>query len=125
MTKDILEKQIVYLKEMGFGGLRIHAPHYKGALISASIDGECVGKIVYQPYSLVVDGIGEGDHTIELTLFGNRHNSFGALHNCDDNFCWYGPFAWITQGDSFSYEYNLKDTGILRSPEITFLKKKA
>jgi hypothetical protein len=109
----------------GTEAIKIHSSVYRGALVGVKVDGQSCGKIVYQPYSLVVDGIGEGDHTIELTLFGNRHNSFGALHNCDDNFCWYGPFAWITQGDSFSYEYNLKDTGILRSPEITFLKKKA
>ncbi len=102
--------------------LRIHAPHYKGALLSAAIDGECVGKIVYQPYDLLVEGITPGKHTLELTLFGNRHNSFGAVHCWDHGLRWYGPGAWGTKGDSFAYEYNLREMGILRSPEIIYLK---
>ena len=103
--------------------VRIHVSNYKGALVSASIDGKCVGKIVYQPYDLTVQGITAGKHTLELTLFGNRHNSFGPLHNCDEGLRWYGPNAWVTGGDAFSYEYNLKDMGILRTPEIFYLKK--
>ena len=102
--------------------LRIHAPHYKGALISAAIDGECVGKIVYQPYDLLVEDVKPGKHTVELTLFGNRHNSFGPVHSADRGLRWYGPNAWVTRDDAFSYEYNLREMGILRSPEIIYLK---
>ena len=107
----------------GADAIRIHAPHYKGALISAAIDGECVGKIVYQPYDLTVEGLSAGKHILELTLFGNRHNSFGPLHNRDNGLRWYGPNGWGTRDDAFSYEHNLKEMGILRSPEIFFLKK--
>ena len=103
--------------------IRIHTPNYKGALISASVDGECIGKIVYQPYDLIACGVAPGKHKLELTLFGNRHNSFGSLHNTDDGYRWFGPSAWTMQGDSFSYEYNLADMGIMRNPEISFLKK--
>lgn len=118
---------VIYTMEItvpeGTDAIRIHAPHYKGALISASLDGECVGKIVYQPYDLTLTGVGAGKHTLELTLFGNRHNSFGPLHNRDNGLRWYGPNAWSTYDDAFSYEHNLKEMGILRSPEIFFLKK--
>jgi hypothetical protein len=103
--------------------LRIHSSLYRGALISAAVDGESVGKIVYNPYTVVAKDLKKGTHTVELTLFGNRHNSFGALHNCDREFSWFGPSAWVTRGDSFSYEYNLKELGILRSPVIEVLKK--
>ena len=65
-----------------------------------------------------------GKHKLELTLFGNRHNSFGPLHNADKGYRWFGPSAWVIDGDSFSYEYNLADVGIVRNPEVSFLKKK-
>lgn len=118
---------VVYQTEIsvpdGADAIRIHVPHYKGALISVKLDGECVGKIVYQPYDLTLEGISAGKHTVEFMLFGNRHNSFGPLHNCDHGLRWFGPNAWVTKGDKFSYEYNLADMGILRSPEIFFLKR--
>ncbi len=103
--------------------LRIHSSLYRGALISAAIDGECIGKIAYNPYTVIAKNVNKGVHTVELTLFGNRHNSFGALHNCDREFSWFGPDAWVTGGDSFSYEYQLKEMGILASPVIEVLKK--
>ena len=103
-------------------GLRIRAPYYRGALVSAAVDGECVGKIVYNPYTVIVKDVKKGKHTVELTLFGNRHNSFGALHNCDRKYSWFGPSAWFTGGDSFSYEHQIKEMGILASPIIEVIE---
>lgn len=103
-------------------GLKIHSSFYRGALISAAVDGECVGKIVYNPYTVMANDVKKGKHTVELTLFGNRHNSFGALHNCDRSFRWFGPGAWYTTGDSFSYEHQIKEMGILSSPVIETIK---
>ena len=105
-------------------GLRIHASLYRGALISVAVDGECVGKIVYNPYTLTVPKVSAGKHTVELTVFGNRHNSFGALHNCNREYKWFGPNAWSVADDEFSYEYQLKEFGILSSPVIEVVKKK-
>jgi len=81
-----------------------------------------VGKIVYNPYTVIAKGVKKGKHTVELTLFGNRHNSFGALHNCDRQYEWYGPNAWVTKGDVFSYEHQIKEMGILVSPVIEVIK---
>lgn len=105
--------------------LRIHASLYRGALISVDVDGECVGKIVYNPYTITAENVKKGAHKIDLTIFGNRHNTFGALHNCDTGFRWFGPNAFVTSGDSFSYEYRLKEMGILSSPVIEVLKKES
>ncbi len=107
---------------LGVSAMKIHASHYRGALISAAIDGKECGKIVYQPYDLIVSDITPGKHTLSLTLFGNRHNSFGALHNADNGFVYFSPASWSPRDDAFSYEYHLKDTGILRSPIIEFLE---
>ena len=103
-------------------GLRIHSSFYRGALVSASVDGECVGKIVYNPYTVIAKDVKKGKHTVELTLFGNRHNCFAALHNCDRSYSWFGPGAWFTGGDSFSYEHQIKEMGILISPVIEIIK---
>ena len=105
-------------------GLSIHAHLYRGALISVALDGECVGKIVYNPYTVTVENVPAGKHTVELTLFGNRHNSFGALHNCDREYKWFGPNSWFTRDDEFSYEHQLRELGILASPVIEVTKKK-
>ncbi|MBR2460781.1 MAG: hypothetical protein IKB34_06095 [Clostridia bacterium] len=103
--------------------IKVHASNYRGALIAVDIDGERAGRIVFNPYDLITDGLSAGKHTVELTLFGNRHNTFGPVHNCDLTYEWFGPSAFVTGGDAFSYEYRLKDTGILISPVIEVLKK--
>ncbi len=104
-------------------GVRVHASLYRGGLVSVAIDGECVGKIVYNPYTVLAENVNKGKHTLELTVFGNRHNSFGALHNCDSGRRWYGPDVFVTNGDAFSYEHRLKEFGILSSPTVEIVKK--
>ncbi len=105
------------------GVLEIEAPIFRGSLIGVNLDGKDVGKIAFSPYCLAVDACA-GKHKVELTLFGNRYNTFGALHNteCDTPNYWQGPSAWYTKGTSWSYEYQFKRTGILKSP--TFRLKK-
>jgi len=100
----------------------IKATRYRGALIKVSVDGEDVGCIVYAPYKLTVENIKKGKHKIELTLFGNRHNTFAALHYTALSNRWYGPNRWRSVGDDWCYEYLLKDTGILSSPVIEFFE---
>ena len=70
-----------------------------------------------------IRNIKKGKHTIEFKLFGNRHNTFGALHNCSIN-KWVGPDYWYTKDDTWCYEYNTKETGILKSPVITMYTNK-
>ena len=62
--------------------------------------------------------IHKNGNTVTLTLFGNRHNSFGALHNCDNTLRWFGPTAWQSKGREFSYEYQLLPTGLLIAPRL-------
>lgn len=109
--------------------LEIFAGKYRGALIKVAIDGKDVGKIVYSPYALKTENIAKGRHTIEFTVFGTRVNTFGSLHNYNqrgkyefDNI-WYGPDYWYQKdGEGWSYEYILKETGMLSSPRIIMFK---
>lgn len=103
--------------ECGENGLTVETPQYRGGLIRASLDGRDMGVIVYAPYRLHMNAE-SGKHILKLTVYGNRVNTFGALHNCDPTLTWFGPAAWHSVGNAFSYEYRLKPTGLLVSPRL-------
>lgn len=98
--------------------VEIQVPQYRGALVGVTLDGERIGSIVFDPYTVRIPALPKGTHEIGLLLYGNRVNTFGAVHNCDATWTWYGPNAWRTQDDKWSYEYCLKKVGILKSPAI-------
>ena len=99
------------------GKLCLCVNHYAGSLVSVYVDGSYVGDIVYPPYILEIK-CDDGEHTVELLLFNHRYNTFGPVHLDVENYNWHGPNAWRTQGDEWSYEYKLKNTGILTAPRI-------
>ncbi len=105
------------------GALEIEASNYRGSLIGVSVDGERKGSIVFPPYRLRLEDVKAGKHTLSLTLFGNRHNSFGALHLVNQGELWFGPNAWRSEGDNWCYEYKLRPLGILKSPIIRIYSK--
>ena len=102
------------------GELIISANHFRGALIGVKIDGEELGKIICQPYSLSKK-LKAGKHSITLTLFGTRYNTFSALHNlnADKKRVYIGPDFWRSEGEAFSYEYHTRKLGILAKPQIS------
>ena len=101
--------------------IAIRTELYRGALIDARLDGKEIGKIVFSPYRLTCNGLCAGKHILELTLFASRINCFGCLHNCTypDHV---GPSQWYTRDASWSYEYTLRDVGIMKAPVIEILK---
>lgn len=99
------------------GDLVIRASRYRGAAMRVAVDGEDKGILAFDPYTVTIEGISAGKHTIELTLYGNRYNSFGTLHDTGDTH-WSGPNLWRTTGYNWCYEYRLRDTGILSSPVL-------
>ncbi len=105
------------------GAVEIEASCYRGSLISVQVDGVKKGRIVLPPYKLLVDSLKAGKHKVTLTLYGNRNNSFAPLHNANSGNTWIGPDAWRTEGVEWSYEYNLKPLGILKSPIIKILEQ--
>ena len=104
------------------GDVRLHIPNYRGALLQATLDGAQTGRIVYAPYDLVFENVAPGEHRLDITLFGNRHNCFGALHNADSTMSWAGPNAWRSTGDSWCYEYRLRPVGVLTTPTLHLQK---
>lgn len=103
--------------------LIIKANYYKGAVIKVFVDGVDTGYIAFAPYKLKIKNVKRGKHKIELKLFGNRLNSFGPVHNTCFSQNWYGPNIWRTEGDEWSYEYQLSDMGIMSAPVVTVIEK--
>lgn len=100
------------------GRIDICASWYRGAMISIKIDGEEKGNIIYPPYVLCIDGLDDGEHSVEMTLYTHRYNTFGPLHLVNESEPWHGPGAWRSEGSNWSYEYVLRRVGILTAPKI-------
>lgn len=100
-------------KEIG-----LMAPHFKQPVCAVSVDGERKGVIAVSPYTVNLGVLAQGEHDLEITAFGNRFNTFGALHSCDYASAWHGPGAWRTKGNAFCYEYRIKESGITAAPKI-------
>ena len=100
----------------------MHVPKYRGSVIKVFIDGEPRGIIAYSPYRLKVSSLQTGKHTVSLELYGNRYNSFGSLHNADTGTRWIDAMVWRTEGERWTYDYMVRDFGILAPPEIEILE---
>jgi hypothetical protein len=100
------------------GDLTLHCGKYAGALLKVALDDGEAKPLVFAPYDVSFKKVPAGKHTLKVTLFGNRVNTFGTLHNCADLFEWYGPGAWRTNGDHWAYEYQLRAMGLLISPKL-------
>ena len=97
--------------------------NYRGALMKAQIDSGEEKPIVFAPYKADFEGIKKGAHTLKIKLFGNRHNAFAPIHNANSATYYFGPDSFRSEGDSFGYEYFLKDFGIMKSPIIYYQNK--
>ena len=99
------------------GRLRVTAPHYAGAAIRVSLDGQDAGYIVYPPYRLTLEAA-PGKHELALTVLGHRENAFGPLHKADDADVWIGPNAWRTTGDRWTDSYRVAPLGLRSAPLV-------
>ena len=99
------------------GEYEIAATKYRAPLLEVGVDSEPPQPIAFAPYLIPLGNL-SGQHTINITAYGSRINTFGAVHNCYDHTSWFGPTAWRSSGASYSYEYQLKRCGILKSPVI-------
>lgn len=88
------------------------------------VDEKQIDNLYLAPYRLSCGKISRGKHKVRIRLFGNRVNTFGAVHNADRSEKWYGPNIWRTTGNKWSYEYQLKQMGILKSP-LYWIKKES
>ena len=98
--------------------LAVHIPRFKAALLTAALDGRPTGYIAFAPFRLELGRLSAGEHSLQITAYGNCFNAFGHLHNVDPGLWWYGPPAWRSTGANWAYEYQLKPMGILSAPLV-------
>lgn len=98
--------------------------YYRGALVKVIVDGEDRGNIAFAPFRLRVDGLGSGEHKVKFVLYGNRYNTFSALHTllADKERVYIGPDYWRSSGDGWAYEYQTRPMGILKTPVVRKIK---
>ena len=66
----------------------------------------------WEPYEIdVTDALKNGE-TIEVTVVGNRRNTFGPLHLLPKRKIYYSPSAYVTVGENWSDEYELLDNAL-------------
>lgn len=99
--------------------------YYRGALIRVDIDGNPAGYIWKSPFRLLSDILPGGEHKVSFTVFGNRYNTFSALHTllADKKDVYIGPDYWRSSGFGWSYEYNTRPFGILKTPVLRKYKE--
>jgi hypothetical protein len=98
------------------GRVLLETTHFRAPVLSVSVDGEIKQKVAFAPYIADLGVLEKGSHVVAITSYGNRINAFGPLHCSDYTMGWVGPNAWRTSGNAWSYEYRLKQTGILVTP---------
>ena len=98
---------------------------FAGPAVAVILDGVDVGTIAFSPYKLKVCDIKAGKHRLELVIYGNRHNSFGALHMVTFEETFINAGSWNFEIDdrcAYKYEYELRKFGIIGSPKIEYIK---
>ena len=101
------------------GKYEIKVSAYRAHLLRISVDGGDKGVLAYAPYRLGFEIAEDGGHTIDVTAFGCRVNTFGQVHHAGGKYLrWWGPGSWRTTDDEWTYEYSLWMQGVLKSPEL-------
>lgn len=95
---------------------------FHNPVLAVTLDGESMGQIAFEPNRISLGKVEKGIHKLDITAYGNRINAFGAVHNCVENYKWYGPNAWRTTGIDWAYQYQLKSMGILVTPQIIYME---
>ena len=105
--------------DIGRAGIyAVQVPRFAAAVLKLRLDGADRGLIAWAPHRLELGRLEPGAHVLEIDAFVGRHNGFGALHNANDAFRWYGPDAWRTEGDEWTDDYQLLPAGLLSGVEL-------
>lgn len=104
--------------ELEKGLYEVQVSKFRAPVLEVELDGKHAGMIAFAPYTCRLKIEKSGVHTLGIRAFGSRVNTFGAIHDCDEQEVYFDPNAWRTEEDSWSYEYQLKKTGILKRPVL-------
>ncbi len=96
----------------------VHIPGFKAPALAVYLDGKRQGLVAYAPNRLQLEPVAAGRHELTLRLYGSRFNGFGTLHNANENFVWYGPDSYRTEGDDWTDCYLVRPAGIMAAVEM-------
>ena len=91
-------------------------------MLKITLDGGERATIAYPPYETSLGFAKAGKHKIDVAAYISRNNSFGTLHHADRFLPYNAPATWFSGGAEWTYEYRLREEGIISTPEI-FVKK--
>lgn len=100
--------------------LRING--FGSPLLRVYLNGEDIGAIFKAPFIVNLGILKEGKYTVEILAYGNRYNAFGDIHSLLHREC-IGPNEWYNGGENYSYEYQFRPIGVIKTPEILKVKK--
>lgn len=83
-----------------------------GALIRVQADGMEEQRLIWDPYEADVTDAVRNGKTIRVTVVGTRRNLFGPLHYAPRYYQNCGPGHFVTEGDNWTDDYALIDSGL-------------
>ncbi len=86
--------------------------------VTVELDGKRVGNISLAPHTADLGNLADGEHILDFTVCASRINTFGTFHWAHRCHHWYGPDAWRSRGAEWSYEYWIRESGILSAPRL-------
>lgn len=98
--------------------LAVRFPLFRAPLLTVAANGGKPQPVGFAPFRATLGRLRGGQVNLDVTAFGNRDNVFGPVHNINPNLIWIGPDAWRTEGDHWSYQYQLKPMGLLVAPRV-------
>ncbi|MCR5456596.1 MAG: hypothetical protein K6F14_00770 [Clostridiales bacterium] len=108
-----------HFKYEGEGNKTLQIQRFSGTAISVDTDGKRVsGMLAFPPNRLCLGKLKKGVHDITITLYGNRMNTFGQLHNTILKPSYTDPGMWRPKGRFYTPEYMLRSYGIFTTPMI-------
>jgi hypothetical protein len=109
---------LLHLRIQETGTYAIRCPNFGGHLLRVFCGERDCGPLAFAPYRVELGELPPGEHTVRIRAFGNRYNSFGALHNNRPDWGWWGPPSWYGDPDERNEAWQFKPAGILRAPML-------
>lgn len=100
----------------------LEIPEYFAVLLHIELDGQS-RKLYAEPYRVTFTDVPAGQHTLSITMYGSRINTFGQLHNSNRKERYWGNKTWRTTGKNWSYAYQLRQVGVIVPPILRTIGK--
>ena len=103
----------------GSGKKTLEIRRFVGTAFSVEVDGKRVpGMLSFPPNRLPLGELSDGNHTIDITLYGNRMNTLGQLHNTILKPSYTDPGMWRPKGRFYTPDYMFREHGIMVTPVV-------